>query len=108
MTKVFEEIFNQFISSISCQERKTLTGLQSRLHEDTSSVMMIVIYDNEPTKTSTAMRWKVLIDNFDGEKLTCQRVCQQHANRSAKCPTNRRKTAALRKERIENREYSIC
>ena len=66
-------------------------------------------YDNEPTKTSTAMRWKVLIDNFDGEKLTCQqRVCQQHANRSAKCPTNRRKTAALRKERIENREYSIC
>ena len=87
---------NQFISSISCQERKTLTGLQSRLHKDTSSDDDSD-YANESTKISTTMKWIVLSDNFDEEKFTCQRACQQHAKRSAKCLINCRKTEALKK-----------
>jgi hypothetical protein len=44
------------------------------------------------------MKWKFPIDDSNGEKFTCQRVCEQRAKRNAKHVNNRRKKAALKKE----------
>jgi hypothetical protein len=47
------------------------------------------------------MQWKVPIDDSDGEKLTCRRVREKHTKWNAKRLHNRRKKAALKKERIK-------
>jgi hypothetical protein len=77
-----------------------MPGLQQRQHEDTSSDDDSVC-DMRPTKTSTSMQWKVPIDDSDGEKFTCQRVCEQRA----KPLLNRRKKAVIKKERIKNTPF---
>jgi hypothetical protein len=53
-----------------------MPGLQTRHYEDTSSDDDSD-YNNKLTKASTTMQWKVPIDDSDGEKFTCQRVCKQ-------------------------------
>jgi hypothetical protein len=83
-----------------------MPGLQSRQHEDTSSDDDSN-YDKKPTKASTTMQWKVPIDDSDGEKFTCQRVCEQRAKRNAKRLINRCKKAALKKERIKNTPFAV-
>jgi hypothetical protein len=62
-----------------------MPGLQTRQHEDTSSDDDSD-NDKKPTKTPLTMQWKVPIDDSDGEKFTCQRVCEQRAKRNAKHP----------------------
>jgi hypothetical protein len=66
-----------------------MPGLQTRHSEDTK-----------------AMQWKVPIDNSDGEKFTCRHVREQRTKRNAKRLHNRRKKAALRKERIKNTPFA--
>jgi hypothetical protein len=57
-------------------------------------------HDNEPTKTSTTMQWKIPIDDSDAEKFPCQRIREQRAKRNAKCLINHQKRAAVKKELI--------
>jgi hypothetical protein len=74
-----------------------MPGLQPRQHEDISSDDDSIC-DIKPTKTSTSMQWKIPIDDSDGEKFTCQRVCKQRAKRNAKRLLKRRKKAVLKNE----------
>jgi hypothetical protein len=83
----------------------TMSDLQTRHSEDTSSDDDSD-YDKKPTKASTTMQWKVLIDDSDGEKFTCRRVREQRTKRNAKRLHNRRKKAALKKERIKNTPFA--
>jgi hypothetical protein len=82
-----------------------MPGLQQRQHEDTSSDDDSVC-DIKSIKTSTSMQWKVPIDDSNGEKFTCQRIREQRAKRNAKRLLNRRKRAAIKKERIENTPFA--
>jgi hypothetical protein len=60
-----------------------MPGLQTHHSKDTSSDDDSD-YDKKPTKASTTMQWKVPIDDSDGEKFTCRRVCAQHTKRNTK------------------------
>jgi hypothetical protein len=82
-----------------------MPGLQTRHSEDNSSDDDSD-YNKKSTKASTTMQWKVPIDGSDGEKYTCRRVRAQHTKHNAKCLHNRRKKAALKKERIKNMPFS--
>ena len=77
-----------------------MPGLQPRQHEDTSSDEDSD-QDQQRGKASTTMQWKIPIDDSNGEKFTCPRVRKQRAKRNEKRLTNRRKKAALKKERIK-------
>jgi hypothetical protein len=82
-----------------------MPGLQTRHSEDTSSDDDSN-YNKKPTNASTTMEWKVPIDDSDGEKFTCRRVREQRTKRNAKRLHNRRKKAALKKERIKNTPFA--
>jgi hypothetical protein len=82
-----------------------MPGLQTRHSEDTSSDDDSD-YNKKPTKASTTMQWKVPIDDSDGEKFTCRRVRGQLTKHCAKRLHNRRKMAALKKERIKNTPFA--
>jgi hypothetical protein len=82
-----------------------MPGLQTRHCEDTCSDDDSD-NDKKPTKASTTIQCKVPIDDSDGEKFTCQRVCVQRTKHNAKRLHNRRKKAALRKERIKNTPFA--
>jgi hypothetical protein len=82
-----------------------MPGLQTRHCEETSSDDDSN-FDKKPTKASTTVQWKVLIDDSDGEKFTCRHVRAQRTKRNAKCQHNCRKKDALRKERIKNTPFA--
>lgn len=82
-----------------------MPGLQSRQHKDTSCDDDSVC-DKNPNKVSSSMQWKVPIDDSNGEKFICQRARKQRAKRNAKRLLNRRKKAALKKERMKNTPFA--